>query len=275
MEKLIVTVAPTGNVPTRAMTPSVPVTPEEIARDIVDCAAAGAAVAHIHVRDEEEKPAFARRYFEKIFELLDAAGCPVIRQISTGGRAGKTPAERTEALSLRPEMASLTTGSTNFPNMAYVNEPAFVEQLAGTMKELDIKPELEIFDAAMVENAVRLYRKGYLREPLQFNLVLNIRGALPGTPRNLMFLVESLPPGSLWTVSAIGAAHVPLSTMAIAMGGHVRVGIEDNIYYDKGVLATNVRLVERMVRIARAVGREVATPDEARAMLGLGKDPLR
>ncbi|HUW66204.1 MAG TPA: 3-keto-5-aminohexanoate cleavage protein [Spirochaetia bacterium] len=269
MEKLIITVAPTGNVPTRRMTPHVPVTPQEIARDIYDCCNAGAAVAHIHARDDQEKPAFQRGFFQSILELLATQNCPVIRQISTGGRAGKTHAERMEALSLRPEMASLCTGSTNFPTMAYVNEPAFIEELAATLKELNIKPELEIFDAAMIANGLYLYEKGYLSDPLQFNLVMNIRGALPGTPKNLMFLVDSLPKGSLWTVSAIGPVHVALSTMAIAMGGHVRVGIEDNVYYDKGVLATNVRLVERIVRIAREVGRDIATPAEARSMLGL------
>jgi 3-keto-5-aminohexanoate cleavage enzyme len=269
MEKLIITVAPTGNVPTRGMTPHVPVTPEEIAGDICDCHNAGAAVAHIHARDELERPAFQRRFFARILELLEDKRCPVIKQISTGGRAGKTRAERMEALSLRPEMASLCTGSTNFPTTAYVNEPDFVEELAATMQELNIKPELEIFDTAMIANGLYLYKKGYLAEPLQFNLVLNIRGALPGTPRNLMFRVESVAAGCLWTVSAIGPVHVPLSTMAIAMGGHVRVGIEDNVYYGKGVLATNVRLVERIVRIAREVGRDIATPAEARQMLGL------
>ncbi len=251
------------------MTPHVPVAPAEIAQDIADCYNAGASVAHIHARDEEGKPTHRREIFAQIMENILARNLPIITQISTGGRAGKTFEERAEGLVLNPEMASLCTGSTNFPNMAYVNTPDFVEYLARIMQEREIKPELEIFDTAMINNALNLAKAGLLREPLQFNFVLGIKGALPATPKNLMFLVESLPPGALWTVSVIGPNHVPLSTVALAMGGHVRVGIEDNIYYAKGVLATNTKLVERIVRIAREVGREIATPDEARQILGL------
>ncbi|MFZ5648008.1 MAG: 3-keto-5-aminohexanoate cleavage protein [Bacillota bacterium] len=269
MDKLIITIAPTGNVPTRKMTPYVPVSPEEIARDIVDCCNAGAAVAHIHARDEEQRPTHRREVFEEILRRLEAGGCPVIRQLSTGGRHGKTFEERSENLTLNPEMASLSTGSTNFPNMAYVNAPELIEFLAGIMRERNIKPEIEVFDTAMIFNAVLLAQKGLIREPLQFNFVMGIKGALPATPKNLFHLVESIPQGSPWTVSVIGPQHVPLSTVALALGGHVRVGIEDNIYYSRGDLATNVRLVERIVRIAREMGREVATPDEAREILGL------
>ncbi|WP_027719370.1 3-keto-5-aminohexanoate cleavage protein [Desulfovirgula thermocuniculi] len=269
MEKLIITIAPTGNVPTREMTPHVPVTPEEIARDIMDCYRAGAAVAHIHARDENQKPTHKVEFFAEILRRLDELGCPVIRQLSTGGRHGRTLEERSANLQLNPEMASLCTGSTNFPNMAYVNPPDLVEHLARIMLERNIKPEIEVFDTAMINNAVLLKEAGLLREPLHFNFVLGIRGALPATPKNLFHLVESLPPGSTWTVTVIGPQHVYLSTIALAMGGHVRVGIEDNIYYQKGVLAKNVQLVERIVRIARAVGRDIATPDEARRILGL------
>jgi 3-keto-5-aminohexanoate cleavage enzyme len=269
MDKLIITVAPTGNVPTRQKTPHVPLTPEEIVQDVYACYNSGAAVAHFHARDEEGKPTLRKDVFERILDLLEVRNCPVVRQFSTGGRAAQTDEERLAPLALRPEMASLCTGSTNFPDRAYVNPPAFVELLAKRMRELKIKPELEIFDCAMIANALALRQKGYLEGKLVFNLVLNIRGAMPGTPKNLLFLVESLPAGSLWTVSVIGEPHVALSTMAIAMGGHVRVGIEDNIYYQKGVLATNRMLVERIVRIARAVGREIASPEEAREMLGL------
>lgn len=271
MNKLIITIAPTGNVPTREMTPHVPLTPEEIARDIYDSYNAGAAVAHIHARDENGRPTHRKEIFAQILSRMEALNCPVVRQISTGGRAGRTFEERAGALQLNPEMASLTTGSTNFPNMAYVNEPDFIRMLSVEIKSRNIKPELEVFDLAMVANAVKLYNEGLLTLPLQFNFVLNITGALPGTPRNLVFLVDSLPPDALWTVSAMGKSHVPLSTMAIAMGGNVRVGIEDNIYYDRGVPATNPKLVERIVRIAREVGREVATPDEARSILGIKK----
>ncbi|MEW6661673.1 MAG: 3-keto-5-aminohexanoate cleavage protein [Bacillota bacterium] len=269
MDKLIITIAPTGNVPTREMTPHVPVTPEEIVRDIYDCYNAGAAVAHIHARDEEYRPTPRVDVFAAILQGLKATGIPIIRQLSTGGRHGKTLEERSQNLTLNPEMASLSTGSTNFPNMAYVNAPDLIEHLAQMMKDRNIKPEIEVFDTAMINNAVLLAQRGLIREPLQFNFVMGIKGALPATPKNLMHLVESIPAGCPWTVSIIGPQHVALSTMALAMGGHVRVGIEDNIYFAKGELATNVRLVERIVAIAKAVGREIATPDEARAILGL------
>lgn len=274
MDKLIITIAPTGNVPTREMTPYVPLTPGEIAGDIIECCSAGAAVAHIHARGTDQKPTHSAGVFREILELLDASGCPVIRQLSTGGRHGRTLEERAENLRLGPEMASLCTGSTNFPNMAYVNSPDMVESLAGIMKELDIKPEIEVFDTAMINNALVMVQKGLVKEPLQFNFVLGIRGALPATPKNLLHLVESIPVGSTWTVSVIGPRHVPLSAIALAMGGHVRVGIEDNIYYSRGAPATNAQLVERIVRIAREVGREPASPAEARSLLGLPDKPF-
>lgn len=269
MEKLIITIAPTGNVPTRELTPNVPVTAAEIAADIAACQREGAAIAHIHARDAQGKPTHELAYFRSIFAELDKYDCPIIRQISTGGRAGKTPADRAEALVLGPLSASLTTGSTNFPNQAYVNAPDLIDHLIGVMREREIKPELEIFDAAMVANALQLQKRGLLKEPLQFNLVMGIRGAIPATPKNLLFLVDSLPAGAVWSVSIVGPEHVPLSMMAMAMGGHVRVGIEDNIYYSKGVLATNVALVKRIAAIAQAMGRELATPDDAKRILGI------
>ncbi|EGO64472.1 3-keto-5-aminohexanoate cleavage protein [Acetonema longum] len=269
MEKLIITIAPTGNVPTKAMTPHVPVTAAEIAADIVTCHQAGAAVAHIHARDHAGLPTAGLECFREIWQALDQTGCPVIRQISTGARAGNSAEARAEALSLDPESASLTTGSTNFPNKANLNDPDLIHFLAQTMHERNIKPEIEIFDLAMINNAVELQKKGLLASPLQFNLVMGVKGAIPATAKNLFFLVDSLPPGSVWTLSAIGPQHLPLSMIAMALGGHIRVGVEDNIYYSKGVLATNIMLVERIVALAKAMGRELASPAEARRILGL------
>lgn len=264
MEKLIITVAPTGNVPTKSMTPHVPVTAEEIARDIVSCYEKGASVAHIHARDEEGKPTSELKYFAEIYRLLDDSGCPIIRQISTGARAGKTAEARAEALALNPTSASLATGSSNFPASANLNEPSLVNYLATTMLERNIKPEIEVFDAAMIHNAVELHKAGLIKAPLQFNLVLGVKGSLPATAKNLFFLVESLPPNSVWSVSVVGSQHVNLSVMAMALGGHVRVGVEDNVYYSKGQLATNSALVERIVNIAKAMGRDIATPEDVK-----------
>ena len=264
MEKLVITIAPTGNVPTKAMTPHVPVTAEEIAAEIIACYGKGAAVAHIHARDEEQQPTVQKRYFAEIVQRLDAAKCPVIKQISTGARGGKSGEARAEALALGPESASLSTGSSNFPTGINANEPQLIEYMAKVMLEKNIKPEIEVFDAAMIHNALLLQKAGLLKGPLLFNFVLGVKGSLPATARNLFFLIESLPPGAIWNATIIGPQHVNLAVMAMTLGGHVRVGIEDNVYYEKGVLATNQALVERMVRIAGAIGREIASPEDVR-----------
>lgn len=269
MEKLIITIAPTGNVPTKEMTPHVPVTPAEIARDVAACYEAGAAVAHIHARNEQGLPTAKKEFFAKILAEPQLAGCPIVKQLSTGARGTRNKEERAEVLSLAPFSASLATGSSNFPKSGNINEPALIEHLAGIMKDKHIKPEIEVFDTAMIANAERLCKKGLLEAPLHFNLVLGVKGSLPATAKNLFFLVSSLPAGSTWSVSVIGAQHVPLSTIAIALGGHVRVGIEDNIYYTHGVLGTNVQQVKRIVEIAKAMGREIAAPEDVARIWGV------
>ncbi|HHV79422.1 MAG TPA: 3-keto-5-aminohexanoate cleavage protein [Firmicutes bacterium] len=268
MEKLIITIAPTGNVPTKEKTPHVPVTPKEIAESVYESYMEGAAIAHIHARDEQGKPTYRRDIFKEIVERIREK-CDIIIQISTGARAGKTAEERGEALDLGAEMASLTTGSSNFPTQVNSNSPDLIEYLCKRMLEFRVIPEVEVFDAAMIPNAIALAKKGLIPTPMHFNLVLGVPGSLPATPRNLFYLYESLPEDCTWQVSAIGPLHVELSMMAMALGGNIRTGIEDNIYYDKGVLATNPKLVERIVRVARAAGREIATPEEARRILNL------
>lgn len=264
MEKLIITIAPTGNVPTKAMTPHVAVTPSEIAKDILACYEKGAAVAHIHARDEQEIPTCDIKNFAEIVHLLDVAGCPIIKQISTGARGGQSGEARAEALALQPESASLSTGSSNFPSSINANDPKLIEYMAKIMLDKHIKPEIEVFDVAMINNAVNLQKAGLLKEPLLFNLVLGVKGSLPATAKNLFFLVDNLPPNAIWGVSVIGPHHVNLSVIAMALGGNVRVGIEDNVYYSKGILATNSGLVERMVSIAKTIGRELATPADVK-----------
>ncbi|MDF2634921.1 MAG: hypothetical protein K0R78_1795 [Pelosinus sp.] len=264
MEKLIITIAPTGNVPTKKMTHHVPVTPEEIANDIIACYEAGAAVAHIHVRDEEGIPTSDKDIFAKVLRQLEERACPITRQISTGARGGKSAEERGASLSLKPQSASLSTGSSNFPTTINANDPALINYLASIMLEGDIKPEIEVFDVAMIHNAVQLQKAGMIKGPLLFNLVLGVKGSLPATAKNLFFLVESLPPDAIWSVSVIGSKHVNLSMIAMALGGHVRVGLEDNIYYSKDVLATNIALVERIANLAKAMGREIASPEDVK-----------
>ncbi len=195
----------------------------------------------------------------------------IIRQVSTGARGGNANSAewRGQMLDLNVEMASLSTGSSNFPSSVNYNSPELIQALAEKMRSNGIKPEIEVFDGAMLHNAAYLHKKGILKGPLHFNLVMNVPGSLPGTPRNLMFLVDSLPQGSTWTVSGIGRSHVQMATIAIAMGGHVRTGIEDVVFINKDTPATNEMLVERIVRIAQATGREIATPSEAREILSL------
>jgi|SRR5665648_127464 len=270
MEKLIIAVAPTGNVPTKKMNPNTPITVREIVDNIKQCADIGASIAHIHVRDENQKPTSDRVIFKKILDLMDQEKVGIIRQLSTGARGGENNVEwRGQMLDLNVQMASLATGSSNFPTSVNANSPELIEALATKMFNNGIKPEIEAFDLAMISNAKYLMKKGILKGPLHFNLVLNVQGSIEGTPKNLMYMVDSLPEGSSWTVTAIGRCHVQLITMAIAMGGHVRTGLEDIVEYERGIPASNAMLVERVVKIANAVGRPIATPQDVREMLSL------
>lgn len=269
MQKLVITVAPTGSLPTKKMTPHVPIAPAEIVETAVRCESAGASMVHVHVRNpQDEAPSPEYDLFEEACAGL-AAKTNLIVQISTGGRAGMAYEQRSERLKLRPDMASLTTGSVNFPSSVYENSPSLIEALAKDMMELDIKPEMEIFDTSMINNALDLERRGLAAAPLHFNFVMGLKGAIPATIENLIHLRNSIPSNATWTVSGIGPAQLIMNVHGILMGGHVRVGLEDNIYYRRGELASNERLVERVVRLAEEFGREVASPDEARNILSL------
>ena len=272
MEKLIITVAPTGSVPKKKNNPHVPITPEEIIETGVRCESAGASILHIHARNPvDESPSPEYSIFEETYLGLKEK-TNLILQISTGGRAGQAYEKRCDRLKLRPEMASLTTGSVNFPDSVYENSPSLIEALAQDMLRYGIKPEMEIFDLAMIANALDLVQKGLVIPPLHFDFVMGLKGAMPASIENLVHLRNSIPQEATWSVAAMGPAQLVMGIHAILMGGHVRVGLEDNIYYKKGELATNERLVERIVKLAREVGREVATPDEARKILCL---PIR
>ena len=272
MEKLIITVAPTGSVPKKKNNPHVPITPKEIIEAGVRCESAGASILHIHARNPvDESPSPEYSIFEETYLGLKEK-TSLILQISTGGRAGLAYETRCDRLKLRPEMASLTTGSVNFPDSVYENSPSLIEALAGDMLRYGIKPEMEIFDLAMISNAMDLVQKSLAVPPLHFDFVMGLKGAMPASIENLVHLKNSIPRDATWTVAAIGSSQLMMGIHAILMGGHVRVGLEDNIYYRKGELASNERLIERIVKLAGEVGREVATPDEARNILQL---PLR
>jgi len=268
MHKLIITVAPTGSVPKKKDNPHVPVTPAEVIECAIRCEEAGAAILHMHARDAQENPSDDPAFFEEVVEGLRGR-TDLILQVSTGGRAGVGLESRSQRLRVRPEMASLTTGSVNFPTTAYVNPPDLVEGLAREMARLAIKPEMEIFDVGMIFNAMALADRGLAAAPLHFNFVMGLRGAIPAAIEHLVHMRSVLPPGSTWTVTGIGATQLRMGLHAILMGGHVRVGLEDNLYLRKGELAANEGLVAQVARWSRDLGREVATPDEARQILGL------
>jgi 3-keto-5-aminohexanoate cleavage enzyme len=270
MEKLVITVAPTGNVPTKEINPNAALTKDEIVNDIEKCCHLGASLAHIHVRDKKLKPTSNREIFKEVIDEIDKRKIKVIKQVSTGARGGvNTIGSRGQMLDLNVHMASLSTGSSNFSSSVNANSFELINSLAEKMYKNNIRPEIEVFDTAMLFNALYLLKKGVLKSPLHFNLVMNVPGSIPGTPKNLMFLIDNLPENSTWTVTAIGKLHVQFITMAVALGGHVRTGLEDVIYYEKNVYASNELLVKRVVSISKAVGRDIANYEEAKEILSL------
>jgi len=274
MEKLIITAAITGSRMTRDVAPYIPITPDEIAQSAIECWDAGAAIVHIHVRDPktglgtQELDVF-RQVVEPLRETTDLLLC-----LTTSGIPGRNLAieERLKPLELEPELASFDAGSINLGGSAFINTPEFLEAAAKSMKEKGVKPELEIFDVGMMVACLRMRDQGYLEEPLHFQFVLGSPWGSPATPKSFLHLYEYLPENATWSIIGIGKGHLPMAMMGLILGGHIRVGMEDNIYYERGVLAkSNAEFVERIVRIAREYGREVAAPREAREILGLRK----
>lgn len=269
MEKLIITVATTGAVTTKKDTPYLPTTPEEIASEVYACWQAGAAIAHIHVRDAHGNPCMDFEAFKQTVARIRER-CDIILNLTTSGGLNLTDEERLRPLSLRPEMGSFDAGSMNFNDGVFINRPDFLERLGAEFQACEVKPEIEVFEGGMINNAMMVARKGLLKEPFHFQFVLGVPGGLPATPKNLLFLRESIPLNSTWSVVGVGKAHLPMATMALAMGGHIRVGMEDNVFLHRGVLAeSNVQFVERIVRLAEDYGREVASCSDARRILGL------
>lgn len=271
MEPLIITAAVVGAELSRNETPYLPITPEEIAEEAYKAYLSGASIIHLHARDRDGAPSQDPRYYKEIIDFISSR-CDAIIQVSTGGAVGMSEEERIAPLSLKPEMATLTTGSVNFGKEVFLNPPALIEQLAERMSALGIRPEFEIFDVGMVENALRLIRTGKITGHLHFDFVMGTQGGIPATAKNLLHLVDLLPQNDVtWSVAGIGRHQLLMAALGILLGGHVRVGMEDNIYYRKGELAiSNAQLVERAVRIAHELGRKVATPREARQILKLG-----
>jgi len=270
--KVILTVAPTGAWPSKKDTPAIPLQPKEIAEDVYACWEAGASIAHIHVRDDEDKSSMDFNKFKETVELIRATDCDIVINLTTSGQLGLPDEARMKhVIELKPELASYDCGSMNWAHTTvFENSPVFLEKLGTVMQENNVKPEIEIFDAGMVYNALYYLKKGILKAPLHFQFVLGAPGGMTATVENLMFLKTLIPEDSTWGALGIGRGHLPIMYTTLALGGHVRVGMEDNIYYSKGVLAkSNVEFIERTKRIAAEIDKEIATPDEARAILGL------
>jgi len=272
MEKLIITAAITGAETTKEMNPALPATPAEQAIAAAECVQAGASVIHLHVRNKEQKASQDLNDFRASIEAIRKACNPVpIIQISTGGAVGEAMEKRIAPIvNLKPEMASLNINSMNFGDDIFLNHPKDVAKLAGHMKDLGVIPEIEVYDGGDIELAQRLQKKGVLGSALHYQFVLGVPGGLSGEPHNLLHMLRLINREDSWAVAGVGRYQLPLATMATLMGGHVRVGFEDNVFYHKGVLAkNNAELVARVARIANELGREIATPEEAKKMIGI------
>ena len=271
--KVIITVAPTGAWPSKKDNPAVPMTPREIADDVYACWQAGAAVAHLHMRDAEGKGTMSKELFKETVGLIRER-CDIVLNLTTSGDLNATDETRmAHLIELKPELGSYDCGSMNWMhNSLFLNPPAFLEKLATVMNENGVKPEIEIFDGGMIYNAQYYEKKGFLKAPLHYQFVLGAAGGMGATVENLVFLKGLIPASATWSALGIGKGHLPILYTALALGGHVRVGMEDNVMYSKNRLAaSNAEFVERTVRIVREMDKEQATPDEARAILGVKK----
>ncbi|MEG0771796.1 3-keto-5-aminohexanoate cleavage protein [Clostridium sp.] len=271
MEKLIITAAICGAEVTKDHNPNVPYTVEEIGIEAEKAYKAGASIIHLHVRKDDGTPTQDRERFRQCMEEIRRRCPDAIIQPSTGGAVGMSNEERLQPVDLAPEMATLDCGTCNFGgDEVFVNTENTIKAFGEKMIQMGVKPELEVFDKGMIDMAIRLHKKGYIKAPMHFSFVMGVNGGISGEMRDFLFMKESIPAGSTFTVAGIGRYEFSLATMAILTGGHVRVGFEDNIYVEKGVMAeSNAVLVEKVVRIAKELGREIATPKEAREILNL------
>ena len=275
MDKLIITAAICGAEVTKEQNPAVPYTVEEIVREAKSAVDAGAAIVHLHVRHDDGTPTQSRERFQECEEAIYKE-CPnVILIPSTGGAVGMSPEERLQSTDTTPlpEMATLDCGTCNFGDEIFDNTMPTMRAFGKRMMERGIKPEYECFEMGHLNTILTMARKGQVPgAPMQFNFVLGVPGCTPATVDNLCWLVKNIPAGSTWTATGIGRYAFQLAAPAIVMGGNVRVGFEDNLYLERGVLAkSNGELVDKVVRMAKLLGREVANSDEAREILGLKK----
>ena len=271
-DKVIITAAVVGAIPSKKDNPNLPTQPAEIAESVFECYEAGAAIAHIHVRDDNDLGSMSIEKFSRTVEIIRAAKCPIVLNLTTSGASNITHDDRILPFSeLLPEMASFDAGTMNWMHsIIFENSPPFLERLGKTMIEKDVRPEIEIFDMGMLNNAKYYIKTGVLQEPGIFQICLGAPGGMEATVDNLLFMVNHLPENCYWGTFGIGRGANEILLAGLALGGNIRVGFEDNVLYNKGVLAeSNAQFVRRVVRLTDEIGRKVATPDEAREILGL------
>ncbi len=274
--KVVITVAQTGAMSSKSMNPNVPEQPDEIIASAYECYNEGAAICHIHARDKAGLPSADTALYQEIHDGIRAK-CNLIIQDSTGGGPNLSQEERIQCLKTGPEMASLNMGSLMrvagpYKGVAWSNMPDEIDHYVTEMAKYSVKPEMEVFNHAMLVDVRRVIKAGLVAKPYYVNIVLGMRyqGAEPANPETFYSIVKSLPPDTIFNATGVGSMQTPIAAMSMLMGGCVRVGMEDNLYYAKGELAkSNAHLVARIVRIARELGKEPATPDETRAYFGL------
>lgn len=271
MEKLIITAAICGAEVTKAHNPAVPYTVQEMVNEAKAAYNAGAAIIHVHVREDDGTPTQSRERFRVVMDAIRAELPDVIMIPSTGGATGMSPEERLQPTELFPEMATLDCGTCNFGDEIFDNTMPNMRVFGRRMIENGIKPEYECFEMGHIDTILDMARKGEVPgDPMQFNFVLGVKGCTPATVQNLCWMVNAIPANATWTATGIGRAAFTLAAPTIVMGGNVRVGFEDNIYLSRGVkAASNGELVEKVVRLSRELGREIASPEEARRILSL------
>ena len=272
-KKTVITVAPTGAWPKKKDNPNVPITPREIAEDVYKCYKAGAAVCHLHMRDDEGNGTMDKTKFEETVALIKERCDIVINLTTSGDIVSKDETRMAHIKSIKPALASFDCGSMNWMHSGvFINHPNFLEQLGLLMQEVGTKPEVEIFDTGMIYNSLYYLKKGILKAPIHYQFVLGAAGGAAATVENLVYLKSLIPEESTWSALGIGRGHVPIMLAAVAMGGHLRVGMEDNVMFSATELAeSNAQLVERAANIIMISGNDVATPDDARKILGVIK----
>jgi 3-keto-5-aminohexanoate cleavage enzyme len=272
-KKIMITAAVTGSRPTKKINPAVPYSPKEIIEAAVECHQAGASIAHIHVRDPKTGQAdFKIELFREVLEGIRER-CNMIVNLTTSGLFLEGPdviEKRLQPIYLKPDICSFDLGSLNFQDRVFINPPQWGEAAARCMKENGVKPEIEVFDVGHIDQACDLIQRGLIDHPPYFQLCMGVKWGIEATPENLLFLKNKIPSNAIWSVLGIGKAQLPMITMGILLGGNIRVGFEDNIYFKKGELAkSNAQMVEMAVDLADRLGREIATPDESRGILGI------